>query len=145
VAVIERIDYAPNWRQQLWDAADPAMVHFGEAIVVAAKREMPASTDGSNGRPPGYARSRMRTLERGRDAFGPYRHLGTDATTPDGTNYPAIVHYGQKPHVIKSHGDYPLRDAHGRVFGRVVNHPGARPNPWAERAARTINGRTIRL
>lgn len=105
-------------------------------VLAAARREMPQSADGSNGHPAGYAQSRMQILGKGPG----YIDVGTDAVSPEGASYPAIVHYGSRPHTISSHGNYPLRDRHGRVFGRTVSHPGTKPNPWAERAAMAING-----
>ncbi len=36
----------------------------------------------------------------------------------------AMLEHGTRPHVIESHGNYPLRSADGRVFGRRVQHPG---------------------
>ncbi len=36
----------------------------------------------------------------------------------------ALLEHGTRPHVIESHGDWPLRSADGRVFGRRVQHPG---------------------
>src|SRR5690349_8498292 len=34
----------------------------------------------------------------------------------------ALLEFGTRPHVIESHGDYPLRNAKtGQVFGRKVN------------------------
>jgi HK97 gp10 family phage protein len=46
-------------------------------------------------------------------------------------NYWAAVEYGSRPHVIESHGPWPLRNHEtGEVFGRVVNHPGTRAQPF---------------
>ncbi len=39
-------------------------------------------------------------------------------------NASIILELGSRPHVIRSHGDYPLRSADGRVFGKEVRHPG---------------------
>jgi len=42
---------------------------------------------------------------------------------------------GTKPHIIRSHGNYPLRNkATGEVFGRVVHHPGTPAEPFMRRA-----------
>lgn len=141
MATIIRIDWAPDWRQQLWDVGEPYLRKAADRVLDAMKVEIPKSADGSGGRPPGYAASRLRTLESGRDAGGPHRSVGTDALSPDGANYPAMLQYGTKPHVItpKAPG-YPLRDKHGRVFGYRVMHPGTRPNRWADRSAMVING-----
>lgn len=112
------------------------------AVIVAGgqKRRIPVSADGSNGRPPGYARDRIH-VERGRDGEGPYRDIGSDATTPEGFAYPLALELGTAPHRIESHGDYPLRDKHGNVFGRVVDHPGTPPYPWCRAALADLVGR----
>lgn len=48
-----------------------------------------------------------------------------------GTKYWASVEYGSAPHIIESHGDYPLRNREtGQVFGRVVHHPGTPAQPF---------------
>jgi hypothetical protein len=44
--------------------------------------------------------------------------------------YWAPVEFGSAPHWIESHGDYPLRDEHGNIFGRRVWHPGTTPQPF---------------
>lgn len=47
----------------------------------------------------------------------------------------AILEHGSRPHVIESHGDYPLRNAQtGQVFGRKVNHPGTPAYHFLRRA-----------
>ena len=45
--------------------------------------------------------------------------------------YWSYVEYGTRPHIIRSHGDYPLRNREtGEVFGRVVRHPGTQAQPF---------------
>lgn len=145
MAIVERLVWDPGVLGDLFDLAEPFVERASADVLDAMQLELPASRDGSNGRPPGYARSRLRRLGRGRDATGPFRDVGTDATTPDGTSYPAILEHGSKPHIIESHGPYPLRNRHtGQVFGRVVQHPGTRADPWARRSAQTIHGRRYR-
>lgn len=115
------------------------------AAVVAGgqKRRIPVSADGSYGRPPGYAQACIH-VERGRDAEGPYRDVGSDAETPDGYPYPLGLELGTPPHVIESHGDYPLRNRRtGQVFGRRVNHPGTQPYPWCRAALQDLVGRVF--
>ena len=89
-------------------------------------------------------------------AEGRYREVGTSATTPVGTSYPAILEHGSKAHVIESKGPYPLRDSKGRVVGRPVldgdgrliawrvHHPGTKPIPWARASALALAGRVFR-
>jgi HK97 gp10 family phage protein len=51
-----------------------------------------------------------------------------------GVHYGGYVELGTKPHTIRSHGAYPLRNVRtGQVFGRVVRHPGTSPNPFLKR------------
>jgi hypothetical protein len=115
------------------------------AVIVAAgqKRRIPVSEDGSNGRPAGYARDRIH-VERGADLLGPYRDVGSDAMTPDGYNYPLGLELGTRRHTITSHGNYPLRDKHGHIFGRSVDHPGNPPMPWCRPALADLAGRVFR-
>ena len=114
------------------------------AVVVAAgqKRRIPVSADGSNGRPAGYARDRIH-VERGIDALGLFWDIGSDAETPDGYPYPLGLELGTPPHTITSHGDYPLRAADGRVFGKTVQHPGTQPYPWCRAALADLAGRVF--
>lgn len=49
----------------------------------------------------------------------------------DGRTYAAYQELGASPHIIESHGDYPLRNREtGQVFGRIVHHPGNKPRPF---------------
>lgn len=49
----------------------------------------------------------------------------------DGRTYAVYVELGTRPHVIESHGDYPLRNREtGQAFGRRVSHPGTRAQPF---------------
>lgn len=49
----------------------------------------------------------------------------------DGRTYAGYVELGTSPHIIRSHGPYPLRNAEtGETFGQVVHHPGTRPQPF---------------
>jgi hypothetical protein len=43
----------------------------------------------------------------------------------------AAVEYGTKPHIIRSGGDYSLRNREtGQSFGKVVHHPGTPAQPY---------------
>ena len=71
---------------------------------------------------------------------------------PDGSvlvgpslEYGKYVNDGTPPHIIRSKGNYPLRNREtGQVFGREVHHPGTRPQPFVQETAADINGITIR-
>lgn len=55
-------------------------------------------------------------------------------------NYAAVVELGGRPHEIRSHGDYPLRSKDGRVFGKVVHHPGTPAQPYLRPGVSSIAG-----
>lgn len=135
-----RFDLDADWRIKAANLAEPALQAAAEIVEAGQQRRIPVSRDGSHGRPPGYARDHIH-IERGRDAAGPWREIGSDAKTPDGTDYPLILELGSAAHVIESHGDYPLRDRYGHVFGRRVMHPGTHPYPWCRAALADIAGR----
>lgn len=60
--------------------------------------------------------------------------------------YAAAVHDGSVPHIIRSHGNYPLRNKKtGQVFGRMVNHPGNKPNPFFVRGIEQSKPRIEKL
>lgn len=138
-----RTVFTPGYPAVVMTIAGPKVVRAAEMIADAQRRNIPVSDDGSYGRPPGYARDRI-GLFFGKDPRSPYIDVGTDATTPDGVSYPAILDAGSRPHIIESHGDYPLRNRKtGQVFGPVVHHPGTRPTYWCRSSILAIAGRTL--
>ena len=57
---------------------------------------------------------------------GPVEQIGSR-----GVDYAASVEMGSRPHVIRSHGPWPLRNREtGQVFGQVVHHPGTKAQPF---------------
>lgn len=55
--------------------------------------------------------------------------------------YAKYVNNATRPHEIRSHGPWPLRNrATGQVFGPVVHHPGTIGSHFIERTAATLNG-----
>jgi hypothetical protein len=60
--------------------------------------------------------------------------IGTDVS------YALFVEYPTRPHVIRSHGDWPLRDKKGNVFGREVRHPGTAGQSFLRAALDDIRG-----
>lgn len=138
-----RLDRA--FREKTQELAMPALLAAAEIVEQGQQRRIPVSRDGSHGRPAGYAKSKIH-IERGRDLLSPFYDIGTgsDALTPDGTNYPLILELGSVPHEIRSKGEYPLRNRKtGQVFGRVVQHPGTKAYPWLRAALADIAGRTL--
>ncbi|MFJ1539288.1 HK97 gp10 family phage protein [Micromonospora chalcea] len=107
----------------------------GRTVERGAKRRCPVSEDGSNGNPPGHLRDSITASEVGRDAAGLYVDVGTDV------DYALPVELGSRPHVIESGGDYPLRNPKtGQVFGRRVNHPGTKAQPYLRPALDDLRG-----
>jgi len=100
------------------------MSRVGEVVTQEAKRLCPVSPAGSEEHRSGYLRSSVGwklETEGGQLAT----RVGTDV------DYALPVILGTRPHVIESHGDYPLRNAKtGEVFGRVVQHPGTAPQDF---------------
>jgi hypothetical protein len=84
---------------------------------------------GAQRRAPEWAREGVNTKEPAVDAAGPYVDIATEAESADGAPIGLFAELGTPPHVIESHGDYPLRSKTGQVFGRKVNHPGTKAQP----------------
>lgn len=88
---------------------------------------------------------------------GPFHRSGTLRSSihafrqPDGdvivgptADYARYVNDGTVPHLIESHGPWPLRNREtGQVFGRVVHHPGTVGQHFIERTAESLNGTVI--
>lgn len=66
-------------------------------------------------------------------AGGLHADIGTDVS------YALAVEFPTKPHVIRSHGNYPLRSG-DKTFGRVVHHPGTRGQSFLRSALDDIRG-----
>lgn len=100
------------------------MARAGEVVTQGAKRRAPVSPVGTNPLGSGHLRSSIGwQLEAGPDGQPQARISAT-------ADYALFVEVGTRPHVITAHGNYPLRDAKGRVFGRTVNHPGTPAQPY---------------
>jgi hypothetical protein len=111
----------------------------GEVGTQGAKRRAPVSPDGSNGRPSGYMRSKIGwTVDK--DDQGLYVDIQSPAETPEGFPYGLGVEVGTAAHTIRSKGPYPLRDKHGKVFGKEVQHPGTNPQPYLRPSMDDIRG-----
>lgn len=111
-----------------------------EVVTQGAKRRAPVSPDGSHGRPSGWMRSHI-GWRITKDSRGLVAIVESPATTPEGFPYPLVVELGSAPHIIESHGDYPLRNRKtGQVFGKRVRHPGTDPQPYLRPALDDIRG-----
>jgi hypothetical protein len=61
-------------------------------------------------------------------------------------DYGPYVNNGTPPHIIRSHGNYPLRNREtGQVFGKVVHHPGTKAVDFVGKTAADINGVQVSL
>jgi hypothetical protein len=105
-------------------------------------------------RPKGPDRSRRRLLgDLPLNVSGRLRQSTRAARRPDGSiiigptfSYAPYVNDGTVPHVITSHGPWPLRNrATGQVFGRMVHHPGTRAVHFVERTAESLDGVVIHI
>lgn len=56
--------------------------------------------------------------------------IGNTSTEP----YAKFVHFGTKPYVIKVKKAKALANKSGKVFGKKVNHPGIKANPYLKKA-----------
>jgi hypothetical protein len=138
-----RVTFDRYWKTTVATIAAPKIALAAEIVAAAQREAIPVSKDGSYGRPAGYARDRIH-ITGGADGLGPYFDIGSDATTPDGTSYPAILDTGSRPHVITSHGNYPLRNRQtGQIFGKSVNHPGTSPTFWCRGSLKALAGRVL--
>lgn len=136
-----RVQANPRANALLSALAAPKVTKAALAVAAYQRQRIPVSRDGSYGRPPGYAKSRIAARPtvslRGGLAF----NVGSDATTPDGYPYPVGLDRGTPPHIIRSKGNYPLRNPKtGQVFGKEVRHPGTAPTYWCTGSLAVLAG-----
>src|SRR5258707_11925470 len=87
-------------------------------------------------RPSGFLRSSVHALR---------LHDGDILTGPT-ASYAAYVDQDTRPHIIRSHGHWPLRNrATGQVFGQIVHHPGTTGVHFIEKAAASVQGQRIHV
>lgn len=134
------VKFSSTWRQQLFRIADPRMAAAAHRIAQYQRDHIPVGHDVSHGRPPGFAQSRIAVRVRVGRFGGREYEIGSDATTPEGFPYPVVLDVGSRPHVIESHGNYPLRDAEGHVLGKRVEHPGTQPTFWCRGSLSVLHG-----
>lgn len=73
-----------------------------------------------------------------------FREPDGNITIGPTADYGRYVNFDTRPHLITSHGPWPLRNrATGQVFGRVVHHPGTRGQHFIEKTADSMNGRVF--
>lgn len=129
----------PNWERTLmavpevYDIVDDA----GAVVERGAVARAPVSEFVSDDDPPGRLKASVGRTG-GRDTDGPYIDIGA------GADYALDVELGTRPHIIESHGPWPLRNRRtGQVFGRRVEHPGTEPQPFLRPALDDIAGQTF--
>lgn len=110
------------------------LVVKAQRVTQYAKRLCSVSPSGSGDHSSGHLRSSI-DWDLGRDEEGLHADIGTTV------DYALYVEFGTKPHIIESHGPYPLRNRKtGQVFGRRVRHPGTTAQPFLRPALDSIRG-----
>lgn len=133
-----------DWEKTLDVPVRQALGRAGRIVKAGAQRRAPVSPDGSYDRAPGYLRDHIVDHPVTEDERGLYVDVESAARTPDGVAYGLFPEVGTRPHVIESHGDYPLRNRKtGQVFGRRVHHPGTPEQPYLRPALGDIDGHTL--
>lgn len=77
-----------------------------------------------------------------RSSIHAFRQPNGDITIGPTADYAEYVEFDTRPHIIESHGPWPLRTEWGRVLGRIVHHPGTHGQHFIQRTADSMNGQT---
>lgn len=133
--------------------ADKAVLEMKQRIPVGKPQTGPLPGHPRQvARRPGTLRSSVRKIRQG---DGSYLIGPTD--TVNGQLLGPLIEHGTRPHVIRSHGPWPLYSTTtGRRYGRPVHdggrlaywevhHPGTRAQPFIDPAARALGGTVIRI
>jgi hypothetical protein len=139
-AVQDWIDTSPGFRAAMDRITAQVTVAMKAAIPVSpvcAVYARPASHGGVAAlplRPSGYLRNSVRAD----------RLPGGDVKIGPTADYAIYVQEDTVPRLIVSHGPWPLRShCTGKVFGRVVRHPGTTGKHFIEKAAAAVDGTRI--
>lgn len=77
-----------------------------------------------------------------RSSIHAFRQANGDVHVGPTADYAKYVNDDTVPHLIESHGPWPLRNREtGEVFGRIVHHPGTRGAHFIEKTAQSFDGR----
>lgn len=148
----------PNDVHVVWDeaavrlfAADPhgavarAMDQLADGVVFSMKFRCPVSPVGPLHKS-GELRASIQKFRQpdGSYLVGPTKTVGPPWGAPRFLG--PMIEQGTYPHEIRSHGPWPLRNREtGDVFGRVVHHPGTRPQPFIAPAVHDLAGVVLHL
>lgn len=110
-----------------------------QRVAAVARQRAPV------GKKPNAGRLRNSIRVVARDAGGRFASPGSvnvaSAAVVVNVPHAIFVVQGTAPHIIRSTGPWPLRNAQtGQVFGPVVRHPGTRPNNFLAVALRAAGG-----
>jgi hypothetical protein len=107
------------------------LLHGDTGEVMQELRRLGRTVErGAKRRAPEWARDGVNAKEPKVDATGPYVDIATEAESSDGAPIGLFAEVGTRPHIIRSKGDWPLRNRKtGQVFGKEVNHPGTQAQP----------------
>jgi hypothetical protein len=138
--------------QRAGGPVDRAMSRLADEAMLVMKQLAPVYSGPRRGPTTGHPRQAARasgtlrsSIRKFRQADGSYLIGPTDQVAP-GVFLGLLIESGTRPHTITSHGRWPLYNAATRsAFGRSVRHPGTRPRPFIKPAARSLNGRTLRI
>lgn len=129
--------WSPNWERDLLATTRvrDALNDAGDIVQRGAEARAPVSDDGSGLNPPGHLKASIHVRP---DHSKHHVDVVADA------DYALYVELGTVPHVIRSHGNYPLRNQKtGQVFGREVQHPGTEAQPFLRPALDDLQGRAL--
>ena len=111
------VHFDPEWWRHIDVAGRELLDRLGSAILADMRAGCPRDTN-----------VLLEALDKATvdTAAGPVEQIGSR-----GVDYAASVEMGSRPHVIRSHGPWPLRNREtGQVFGQVVHHPGTKAQPF---------------
>lgn len=116
----------PDWRRRLAEESYTRRAAAMRHAEATAKRLCPVDTG-----------VLVSTIEGEADRATMNDRLSAGDAVAD---YAAVVEVGGRPHIIRSHGTYPLRDGDGKVYGREVRHPGTPAQPYLRPGVLSIGG-----
>jgi hypothetical protein len=121
------MSFTPGWQARLAQESHPARRRAMQVAEETAVRVCPVDTGDLQSTIVGEA--------------PPDRMVGRLSAGSVTVDYAAVVEVGGRPHIIRSHGPWPLRNREtGQVFGQVVHHPGTPAQPYLRPGVMAIGG-----